>query len=68
MMSEKAKKWIEAGKLLAIDPNANISCPECGLSHLETKEIIDEHYTKEIERMIYCPKCDAKNFIKLSRR
>jgi len=65
MISEKTKKWIEAGKMFAINLDSNILCPECEMSNLEARDIMNEEYPKEFERLLYCPKCEAKNFIKL---
>lgn len=67
MISEKSYKWIEAGKLLATDPTVNVTCPECGLSKLSVKDIINENSPQEVERWIFCASCGAKNSLRLKK-
>lgn len=67
MISERSKKWIEAGKLLATDPTVNITCPECGLNELSVKDNINENNPQEVERLIFCTSCGAKNFLRLKK-
>jgi len=66
-MSEKSKKWIEAGKLLAVDVNASVICPECGLVKLTTADNINENNPQETERLIFCTSCGAKNYLRLKK-
>jgi len=65
MISEKSKLWLEAGKLFSVDTKLNVLCPECKLSNLESMDILIENNSQVMERMIYCPKCEAKNFIRM---
>lgn len=58
------EKWIEAGKILASDATRKVECPECEKATLEIEDIYDESNPAEIiERMIYCPLCEAKQFV-----
>ncbi|MBZ9997178.1 hypothetical protein [Mesorhizobium sp. BH1-1-4] len=57
--------WIEAGKVLALDPKANVECPDCGEADLS---VVDTEAGEEhIERHMRCPKCGAYNAL-LKRR
>jgi len=67
MMTEKSKKWIEVGKLLAIDSTANVVCPECGLAKLYVEDKINKNNSTEIERLIFCMSCGARNYLRLKR-
>ena len=58
--------WIEAGKTLAVDASTKVLCPECGASHLTTKDIINNSNPNELERLIYCLVCGAKNYLLLN--
>ena len=64
-MSEKAKRWIEAGKLFAEDANAKVLCPECENVNLSTIDIVDVNDSQRIERAIFCSSCGAKNYLRL---
>jgi len=67
MISLKTQKWIEAGKLIAENPDAKILCPECKRDNLEVKDIKNEDNIAELERIMYCPKCGAGNILRLKQ-
>jgi Zn finger protein HypA/HybF involved in hydrogenase expression len=67
-MTEKSKLWIEAGKLFAVDSKVNILCPECKSSNLKSMDTLNENNLQEMERLIYCPSCEAKNYLRLKTR
>jgi Zn finger protein HypA/HybF involved in hydrogenase expression len=58
------EKWIEAGKILASDATYEVVCPECDKETLKVEDIHnDQNPVEIIERMIYCPLCEARQFI-----
>jgi hypothetical protein len=66
-MKSKSQKWIEAGKIIADNPNASIKCPECEQDDLVIQDIQNDYETFEIERIIYCKNCGARNILRLNR-
>ena len=64
-MSNETEKWIEAGKILAADPDANVVCPRCGAAHLEVQDA--PAGPAKIERHLICPSCGAYNAILMKR-
>ena len=51
--------WIDAGKTLAVDPQAVVKCPDCGKAELT---IFDTPTgASHVERHMRCPKCGAYN-------
>lgn len=58
--------WIEAGKILAVDTSKKVLCPECGAPHLKTKDITNNSNPNELERLMYCLVCGAKNYLLLN--
>lgn len=67
MSSNKTMKWIEAGKILAEDPNEKVQCPECEQNNLEVQDIRNESNPIELERSMHCPVCNARNVLRLKR-
>jgi predicted RNA-binding Zn-ribbon protein involved in translation (DUF1610 family) len=51
--------WIEAGKILAVDPAAVVKCPDCGDANLDVTDT--KTGATHIERHMRCPKCGAYN-------
>lgn len=51
--------WIEAGKILAVDPKAVVKCPDCGEADLEIFDTPAD--ATHIERHMRCPRCGAYN-------
>ena len=43
---EWLRKWREAANILAKDVNAQVICPECGVSHLMIKDELIENWNK----------------------
>lgn len=66
-MLTKTQKWIEAGKLIAENPDIKVLCPECEQNNLEVQDIRNEHKYSELERIMYCPNCKARNVLRLKR-
>ena len=66
-MLTKTQKWIEAGKLIAENPDIKVLCPECEQNNLDVQDITNEHNSSELERIMYCPNCKARNILRLKR-
>lgn len=67
MNNEITKRWIEAGKNIAINPNTKVLCPVCQKAYLEVKDIKNINNLSEIERLMTCPECGASNALKLTK-
>lgn len=63
--SEVTQRWIEAGKLLAVDRGAQVSCPACELAMLEARDTPTSPGTGGVERYLSCPRCGTHNVILL---
>jgi predicted RNA-binding Zn-ribbon protein involved in translation (DUF1610 family) len=58
-MESTSRKWIEAGKVLAQDPMAQVPCPTCGAEFLE---VVDHPWDQDpslSDRQLRCPQCGA---------
>ncbi|XAV88531.1 MAG: hypothetical protein AAHH96_00070 [Candidatus Symbiodolus clandestinus] len=62
-----AKKWIDAGKALAINPNYLVPCPNCGKDNLKVHDIRSNDDPFVIERFMNCERCRASNSMRLIR-
>lgn len=67
MSSEVIKRWIEAGKVLAQDANAQVPCPVCQSEMLKVSDVINESSPTELERHMICSACGAHNSLRLVR-
>jgi hypothetical protein len=57
--SEYMKLWMEAGKTFVLNPDANVTCPECKTGTLIIK---DEPFGSEkIDRYMICDSCGHHN-------
>jgi hypothetical protein len=61
------QKWIEAAKVLAVDPAAPVLCPVCGRVNLTVRDLRSIDVPSVIERVMECPNCGALNTIRLVR-
>jgi hypothetical protein len=66
-MSKETQKWIDAGKLLAEDPHAQVLCPRFEDAFLEVQDIRNPRNPNELERILKCSKCGATNILRLRR-
>jgi len=66
-MTTEAERWIEAGKILAVDPKATVSCPRCQDANIAITDISMQGDPGFIERHMQCPKCGAYNALRLRR-
>ena len=64
-MSNETRQWIDAGKILAVDPTATVVCPRCGNADLVVHDVSASPTT--IERHLRCPVCGAYNAILMKR-
>jgi transposase-like protein len=56
-MNGRMKQWLEAAKILAVDPTAQIVCPKCGEANLLVTDIPYRGDASRWERHIQCPAC-----------
>lgn len=60
----RVKEWIDAGKILAVDPSASVDCPDCGKAKLE---VVDGRSGELLERWMKCPACGSFNTLRMIR-
>lgn len=53
------RRWLEAAKILAVDPKAAVTCPRCGEGSLQVSDA--RHGGSEHYRYMNCPVCHAVN-------
>ena len=51
------KQWLEAAKLLAVNPATQIVCPKCGQAALVVTDVPHPGDPSRWERHIECPAC-----------
>lgn len=66
-MTEITQKWIDAGKILANYPEEKVLCPQCGQNYLNVQDVRNENNPLELERIMCCTSCGAKNILRLKR-
>lgn len=66
-MSTEVERWVEAGKVLAVNPSAPVSCPRCQKAQLVVDDVAMPGSGGIIERHLRCPRCQAYNALRLSR-
>jgi hypothetical protein len=59
--------WIEAGKILAANPEVPVSCPECKGSSLQVIDRRNVASPSIVEREMRCASCGAHNYLRLVR-
>jgi hypothetical protein len=67
MNKEIAGRWIDAGKAIAVDPNAKILCPVCQKIFLQVTDVRNEKNRSELERHMVCKECGAYNALRMIR-
>ena len=55
--------WIEAGKVIAADQNAEVLCPVCKFSALTVRDEVFDIDRTRCERHMICMHCGATNSI-----
>jgi len=66
-MNDETRRWIEAGKTIAVDANAKVLCPHCLSEFLEVRDFHNTSAPEEIERAMRCPVCGTRNALRLRR-
>ncbi|MBN9681372.1 MULTISPECIES: hypothetical protein [unclassified Corallococcus] len=61
MISETSKAWIQAGKILAVNPDAQVRCPEKGDGFLTVHDETAPTTPTRFERYLVCDVCGARN-------
>lgn len=64
-MTEQAKRWIEAAKILAENPDKKVKCPECRKGFLIIKDEIVQPLNK-MDRYLVCDICGKWNVITMN--
>jgi hypothetical protein len=65
MTTPSVRRWIEAGKILAADRSAVVSCPENGDGTLAVQDEVSEVDPSMMERWLVCTRCGARNAIRM---
>lgn len=67
-MENKIKgRWIEAGKIIAVNSESKVLCPVCQKSFLQVIDVRNEKNSSELERHMICKECGAYNALRLFR-
>ncbi|MHA7627169.1 hypothetical protein [Corallococcus sp. M7] len=61
MISETSKAWIQAGKILAENPDAQVRCPEKADGFLSVQDVTAPTDPTRFERYLVCDVCGARN-------
>lgn len=64
-MKEESKRWIEAAKTLARDPDAEVVCPACSDGLLEVIDVFADAALEIMERHLVCASCGARNSLRI---
>jgi hypothetical protein len=67
MANEITKRWIDAGKAIGVDPEAEILCPICQKTFLQVTDVRNEKNRSELERHMTCKECGAYNALRMVR-
>jgi hypothetical protein len=57
------RRWVEAGVILAENPDAYVECPVCTESTLEVEDIPNPKDPKLFDRHIRCSNCGAEQIL-----
>lgn len=60
-----ARKWIEAGRILATDPTKIVRCPERDDGILRVHDEVYKSDPTMMERYIICETCGARNVLRM---
>jgi uncharacterized C2H2 Zn-finger protein len=61
------QRWVEAAKVLARDPTAQVLCPRHGDAYLQVTDVSATEDPSQVERYLRCPVCGATNVIRNPR-
>lgn len=62
-MQSTRRGWIEAGKILAQDPLAKVTCPVCSSAFLEVEDHAWDQDPNLFDRHLRCSNCGATEVI-----
>ena len=65
MTTPTARKWLEAGKILAADPSKAVRCPEHDDGFLRVRDQVFNADPTMLERYLVCETCGARNVIRM---
>jgi hypothetical protein len=65
MTTASARRWIEAGKILAADKSAVVACPARGDGTLAVHDKVFESDPTMMERYLVCDACGAWNVMRM---
>jgi hypothetical protein len=63
MTTPTARKWLEAGKILAVDPSKVVRCPERDDGFLKVHDEVFKGDPTRLERYLVCETCGARNVL-----
>jgi hypothetical protein len=63
-MNASAKKWMDAGAILAVNPSAIVPCPERD-GTLIVRDQLGPDGVHVVERFMVCSTCGAQNSMRL---
>ncbi|HKT00714.1 MAG TPA: hypothetical protein VJT31_14380 [Rugosimonospora sp.] len=61
------QRWVQAAKILAADPRAQVLCPRHGDGYLSVTDVPAKDDPSQVERHLRCPVCGASNIIRNPR-
>jgi len=61
-LSPEGRRWIEAGKILAVDASAQVKCPVCEEDYLVVTDVRWKDGV-HVDRHMQCPNCRARNVL-----
>lgn len=62
------RRWIEAGKILAVDKTALVRCPERDDGTLMVHDVVVASDPSVMERHLVCDACGARNILLMRGR
>lgn len=68
MTKESISKWVEVVKILGQNPSIIVICPECEQENLTVTDVDNPSNSIEFERYMFCPKCNARNVLRMTHK
>jgi hypothetical protein len=62
-MKDSSKRWIEAGVILAENPEAYVPCPVCAEGRLEVEDAPHPGAPERLDRYLRCVSCGAQEVL-----
>lgn len=66
-MNEETQRWINAGTILARNPESKVKCPYCQKKNLKVQDVGSESDPELLERYMRCSACGSWNVLRLRR-